>query len=130
MFDVLALIAVIVAALGVINTLTMSVLERTREIGMLRALGMTRWQVVRMILAEAAVVGVMGGVFGMVYGLFLSQVFIGAANATQGFRLSSIVPVQALVAGLFIGIVVSQVAALLPARRAARLEVIEAIQFE
>ncbi len=130
MFDVLALIAVIVAALGVINTLTMSVLERTREIGMLRGLGMTRWQVVRMILAEAAVVGVMGGVFGMVYGLFLSEVFIGAANTTQGFRLSSTVPVQALVAGLLIGIVVSQVAALLPARRAARLEVIEAIQFE
>jgi putative ABC transport system permease protein len=130
MFDVLALIAVIVAVLGVINTLTMSVLERTREIGMLRGLGMTRWQVVRMILAEAAVVGVMGGVFGMVYGLFLSQVFIGAANTTQGFRLSSIVPVQALVAGLLIGIVASQVAALLPARRAARLEVIEAIQYE
>ncbi len=130
MFDVLALIAVIVAALGVINTLTMSVLERTREIGMLRGVGMTRWQVVRMILAEAAVVGVMGGVFGMVYGLFLSQVFIGAANATQGFRLTSIIPVQALVAGLFIGIIVSQVAALLPARRAARLEVIEAIQYE
>jgi len=130
MFDVLGFIAVIVAALGVINTLTMSVLERTREIGMLRGLGMTRWQVIRMILAEAAVVGVMGGVFGMVYGLFMSQVFIGAANATQGYRLSSIIPVQALFLGLFIGIIISQVAALLPARRGARLEVIEAIQFE
>jgi len=130
MFDVLGLIAMIVAALGVINTLTMSVFERTREIGMLRGVGMTRWQVVRMILAEAAVVGAMGGVFGMVYGLFLSQVFIGAANTTQGYQLVTMVPVQALIAGLLIGIVVSQVAALLPARRAARLQVIEAIQFE
>jgi putative ABC transport system permease protein len=72
----------------------------------------------------------MGGVFGMVYGLFMSQVFIGAANATQGFRLSSMVPVGALIAGLAIAIVVSQAAALLPARRAARLQVIEALQYE
>ena len=86
MFDVLALIAVIVAALGVINTLTMSVLERTREIGMLRGVGMTRWQVVKMILAEAGTVGVMGGVFGVVYGLFMSRLFIGGANVTQGYR--------------------------------------------
>lgn len=130
MFDVLAIIAVIVAALGVINTLTMSVLERTREIGMLRGVGMTRLQVVKMILAEAGTVGVMGGVFGVVYGLFMSRLFIGGANITQGYQLSQVVPVQGLVAGLVIAIVVSQVAALMPARRAARLEVIEALQFE
>jgi putative ABC transport system permease protein len=130
MFDVLGLIAVIVASLGVINTLMMSVLERTREIGMLRGVGMTRWQVVKMILSEAAVVGVMGGAFGMVYGLFMSQVFIGASNTIMGYQLPSVLPVLALVAGLFIAIVISQLAALLPARRGARLEVIEALQFE
>ncbi|HNS50779.1 MAG TPA: FtsX-like permease family protein [Anaerolineae bacterium] len=130
MFDVLAIIAVIVAALGVINTLTMSVLERTREIGMLRGVGMTRWQVVKMILAEAGTVGVMGGVFGVVYGLFMSRLFIGGANITQGYQLSPVIPTQGLIAGLVIAIVVSQVAALMPASRAARLEVIEALQFE
>jgi putative ABC transport system permease protein len=130
MFDVLALIAVIVAALGVINTLTMSVLERTREIGMLRGVGMTRWQVAKMILAEAGAVGVMGGVLGLVYGLFMSRLFIGGANITQGYRLSQVIPVQGIVAGFIIAIVVSQLAALLPARRAARLQVIEALQFE
>ncbi|MFN2218607.1 MAG: FtsX-like permease family protein [Anaerolineae bacterium] len=130
MFDVLALIAVIVAALGVINTLTMSVLERTREIGMLRGMGMTRWQVVRMILAEAATVGVMGGAFGVAYGLFMSRVFIGGANLTQGYRLAHSFPVDALVAAFAIALVISQFAAAWPARRAARLEVIEAIQFE
>jgi putative ABC transport system permease protein len=130
MFDVLAFIAVIVAALGVINTLMMSVLERTREIGMLRGVGMTRWQVVKLVLAEAAIIGVMGGVFAIVYGLFLSQIFIGGANTMQGYQLATIIPKQALVAGLFIAIIVSQVAALLPAFRAARLEVIEALQFE
>src|SRR5690606_31039535 len=53
MFDVLGLLSVVVAALGVLNTLTMSVLERTREIGMLRSMGMTRAQVVKMVLSEA-----------------------------------------------------------------------------
>ncbi len=53
MFDVMALIAIVVGSLGVVNTLTMSVIERTREIGMLRAIGMTRSQVIRMVLAEA-----------------------------------------------------------------------------
>ncbi len=130
MFDVLALIAVIVAALGVINTLTMSVLERTREIGMLRGVGMARWQVVKMILAEAGTVGVMGGVFGMGYGLFMSRVFIGGANATQGYRLVPVIPLDALLVGLAIALIISQLAAVWPARRASTLQVIEAIQFE
>ncbi len=130
MFDVLGLIAVIVAALGVINTLTMSVLERTREIGMLRGVGMTRWQVVKMILSEAGTVGVMGGVFGLVYGLFMSRLFIGGANMTQGYQLTQVTPIQGLVLGFVIALVVSQLAALMPARRGATLQVIEALQFE
>jgi hypothetical protein len=72
----------------------------------------------------------MRGVLGTVYGLFLFQVFVGAANATEGFQSLSILPMQALVAGLFIGIIVSQMAALLTASRGALLEVIQAIQFE
>jgi putative ABC transport system permease protein len=130
MFDVLALIAVIVAALGVINTLTMSVMERTREIGMLRGMGMTRWQVVRMILAEAGTVGVMGGVFGLAYGLFMSRIFVGGANLTQGYRLEHSFPLNALAAGFAIALIISQLAAVWPARRAASLVVVEAIQFE
>jgi putative ABC transport system permease protein len=130
MFDVLAFIAVIVAALGVINTLTMSVLERTREIGMLRGMGMTRWQVVRMILAEAATVGVMGGAFGLAYGLFMSRIFVGGANLMQGYRLAHSFPVDALVAAFAIALIISQLAAAWPARRAASLVVVEAIQYE
>ena len=65
MFDVMALISIVVGSLGVVNTLTMSVIERTQEIGMLRAIGMTRSQIVRMVLAEAGLMGVIGGVFGV-----------------------------------------------------------------
>jgi putative ABC transport system permease protein len=97
---------------------------------MLRGMGMTRWQIVRMILAEAGTVGVMGGVFGLAYGLFMSRVFIGGANMTQGYRLAHSFPMDALLVGFAIALIISQVAAVWPARRAARLEVVEAIQFE
>ena len=65
LFDVLSWIAVIVASLGVVNTLLMNVMERTRELGMLRGVGMTRSQVVKMILAEAGVIGTIGGRWGL-----------------------------------------------------------------
>jgi putative ABC transport system permease protein len=130
LFDVLALIAMIVGSLGVINTLTMNVLERTQEIGMLRSLGMTRWQVAKMILAEAGMMGFAGGAFGLFFGLLMSRVVLQAMNAVTGYELSYVLPVQGVVVGLVIALVVSQLAALWPARRAAGINIIEAIQFE
>jgi len=130
LFDVLALIAMIVAALGVVNTLTMNVLERTREIGMLRSLGMTRRQVGKMILAEAGMMGLIGGVFGLLFGLFMSRLFLMAIAATQGYELTYVLPTQGILASLFIALIVSQLAAAWPAWRAARIRIIEALQFE
>ncbi len=130
MFDVLALIAMIVAALGVVNTLMMNVLERTREIGMLRSLGMTRRQVAKMILAEAGLIGIIGGVFGLGFGLFLSRLILTAANAIQGYDLTYVLPKEGIVISLFIALITSQIAAIWPARRAAGIRIIEAIQFE
>jgi putative ABC transport system permease protein len=130
MFDVLALIAMIVAAFGIVNTLTMNVLERTREIGMLRSLGMTRWQIGKMLLAEAGTMGVIGGVFGLVFGLLLSRTLLDSINAMTGYGLSFVLPVDGIIVGLVLSLVVSQLAALWPARRAARLRIIDAIQFE
>ena len=130
LFDVLALIAMIVAALGVVNTLMMNVLERTREIGMLRGIGMTRWQVSKMILAEAGMMGLIGGMFGLVLGLFQSRLFLIAANNSQGYGLTYVLPTQGILIGFLIALVVSQLAAIWPARRAASLRIIEAIQFE
>jgi putative ABC transport system permease protein len=130
MFDVLALIAMIVAALGVVNTLTMNVVERTREIGMLRSLGMTRNQVMKMILAEAGLMGAVGGVMGLALGLLMSRTVLSSMNSMAGFSLTYVFSAEGFVVGLVIALVVSQLAALWPARRAARLRVIEAIQFE
>lgn len=130
MFDVLALIAMIVAAFGIVNTLTMNVLERTREIGVLRSLGMTRWQIGKMLLAEAGTMGVIGGVFGLVFGLLLSRTLLNSINAMTGYGLSFVLPIDGIIVGLVLSLVVSQLAALWPARRAARLRIIDAIQFE
>ena len=130
LFDVLAFIAMIVASLGVVNTMTMNVLERTRELGMLRSLGMTRWQMTKMILAEALLIGVIGGGLGLLFGLFQSRVVISTVNSTAGYDLTYILPTQGIIVSLFIALFVSQLAAILPAARAARLRIIEAIQFE
>jgi putative ABC transport system permease protein len=130
MFDVLALISMIVAALGVVNTLTMNVVERTREIGMLRSLGMTRRQVAKMILAEAGMMGVGGGVLGIAIGLLMAQTVISSMNTMAGFSMGYVISPQGVIVGFVVAVVVSQLAALWPARRAAQLRVIEAIQFE
>jgi putative ABC transport system permease protein len=130
LFTVLSSIAVVVASLGVVNTLLMNVMERTREIGMLRAVGMTRWQVIKMILAESAVMGLLGGALGIVVGMALARVFIVGANSTQGYNLAYQMPLKALLFAVAVSLGVSQIAALWPSRRAARLHIIEALQYE
>jgi len=129
-FDVLALIAVIVAALGIVNTLTMNVLERTQEIGMLRSVGMTRRQVARMILAEAGMMGLVGAVFGLLGGLVLTATILRAINVSTSYELDFVWPVRSILVSLFIALVVSQLAAVWPARRASSMPIVAAIQFE
>jgi putative ABC transport system permease protein len=130
MFDVLGIIAVMIAALGVVNTLTMSVIERTREIGMLRSIGMTRFQVVKMVLAEAGLLGIIGGLMGLVFGVLLTKIFLTSMTAMSGYSLDLIIPSRTVVTAVIVALVVSQLAALLPALRAARTPVLEAIHYE
>ncbi len=130
MFDVLALIAMIVAFLGISNTLTMNVLERTQEIGMLRSIGLTWQQVLGMILAEAGALGLLGGVLGIVFGLFLSRLFLASMAAMSGYSLNFVLPWPRVVAGLIVSIIVSHLAAILPARRATQVRILDAIRFE
>jgi putative ABC transport system permease protein len=130
LFDVLGLIGVIIAALGVVNTLMMNVFERQREIGGLRSLGMTRAQVARMVLAESGAMGIIGGLFGTVFGFFLSKVFLLGLEVIGGYTVNYNMPPAALLISLAIALVVSQGAALYPAWRAATVRIIEAIQHE
>ena len=130
LFDVMSIITMIVAALGVINTLTMNVVERTREIGMLRSLGMTRRQIAKMILAEAGMMGIVGGVLGLLFGILMARTVLSSMNRMAGLRLEFTLPLGGVIVSLAIALVISQLAALWPARRAARVRIIEAIQFE
>jgi putative ABC transport system permease protein len=130
LFDVIGLIGIVVAALGVVNTLMMNVVERRREIGGLRSLGLTRWQTVKMILAEAATLGAIGGAFGLGFGYVLSQVFVRSLNEMAGYAIGFVFTLEPYLAGAAIALVVSQTAALYPAWRAAGVNIVEAIKHE
>lgn len=127
LFDALAIIAVIIAALGIVNTLTMNVVERVREIGVLRATGMTRRQVRQMIVVEAGVLGVVGAFLGVVVGLLAGAVLVVAGG---GFSGPLELPIGAIALAGFLGVAVSMAAAYYPARVASSMSIVRAVQFE
>jgi hypothetical protein len=100
------------------------------QLSMLRSIGLTRRQVLFMILAEAGMMGMIGGALGLVFGIVLTRIFLLSMTAMSGYKITYSIPVQAAVVGFAIAFVVSQLAALMPARRAARLQVLEAIHYE
>jgi putative ABC transport system permease protein len=130
MFDVMAIIAMLVGALGVVNTLTMNVAERIQEIGLLRSIGLTRGQTLVMVLAESLLMGLIGGVLGLAFGILLTRIFLWSMTAMSGYKINFVMPVMAVAAGLVIALLVSQLAAIFPARRAARTRILDAIHYE
>jgi putative ABC transport system permease protein len=120
-------LSVIISLFGVVNTLVLSVFERTRELGMLRAVGMTRRQVRRMIRHESIVTAMIGAALGIAVGFFLAILTTHALSG-EGFVLS--IPWTTIMAFVIGTIVAGILAAVLPARRAARLNVLEALQYE
>jgi putative ABC transport system permease protein len=130
LFDAIVVVAIIVGALGVVNTMTMSVLERSREIGMLRSVGMTRTQVTWMVLAEAAAMGVIAAVFGVGAGVWLSHVMVSGMSQGTGWNISYVFPTASLYVSIVIALVVSQIAAIYPTWRAVKTVIVETIQHE
>jgi putative ABC transport system permease protein len=122
---VLLALSIIVSLFGIINTLVLSVFERTREIGMLRAVGTTRWQVRLMITLESVVTSLMGAAIGIALGIVLAVLLIARVD----FLVLSW-PIGSLLLFAVAAIVVGLIAAILPARRAAKLNVLEALQYE
>jgi putative ABC transport system permease protein len=128
-FNAIILMAVIVSLLGVINTLAMSVIERTREIGVLRALGSSRWLVRKSLLDESLLITLAGAIVGVVSGLVIGAAWIaGLGDLMPG--ISFRFPVGATVTVAVIAVVLGSLAAILPARRAARIDVIRALTYE
>jgi putative ABC transport system permease protein len=124
---VLLALSVIVSLFGIVNTLVLTVFERTREIGMLRAVGLTRRQTRRMIRHESIVTSLIGAALGIVVGFFLA-ILVTHALSSEGVVFA--VPYVSIVYFVIAAIVVGIVAAIWPARRAARLNVLEALQYE
>ena len=122
---VLLALSVLVSVFGIVNTLVLTVFERTRELGMLRAIGMTRRQVRRMIRHESVITSLIGAVIGIVLGLVLAALLIARVS-----EISFYAPFAQLVIFVVAAIVVGIVAAIFPARRASRLNPLEALQYE
>ncbi|WP_163552061.1 ABC transporter permease [Candidatus Frankia alpina] len=122
---VLLALAVIIALFGIVNTLTLSVIERTREIGLLRAVGMSRGQMRAMVVMESTIISVFGAVLGVAVGSIFGWA-LTKALASQGINTFAY-PVPTIVLVIIVGIVLGILAAVFPARRAARMDVLRAI---
>jgi putative ABC transport system permease protein len=118
-------LAIIVSLFGIVNTLVLSISERTRELGMLRAIGTSRKQVKRVIRWEAVITALIGGVLGVFMGVVLAVLF---TQPLDDFTLS--IPVPSLIIVLILAGVAGVGASVLPARRAAKLDVLEALAYE
>jgi putative ABC transport system permease protein len=122
---VLLALSIIVSLFGIVNTLVLTVFERTREIGMLRAIGMTRRQIRRMIRQESVITALIGAAIGIVLGIVLATLLI--------YRIDFIVfafPTAQIILFVIVAVLVGILAAIFPARRAARLDPLRAIAYE
>ena len=118
-------LAIIVSLFGIVNTLVLSITERTRELGMLRAIGTSRRQVRKMIRYEAIITAMLGGILGAVLGVVLALL---VSQPLDDFKLA--IPFGSLIVLLILSAVAGVFAAVLPARRASKLDVLEALAYE
>jgi len=128
MIQVLLGLSILIAVLGVVNTLALSVLERTRELGLLRAIGLSRMATMRMVTVEAVVITVFGALLGLAVGVGLGSAVVKGL-ADEGLK-DIVLPWQQMGIYLVVGAVVGVLAAVLPAIKAARTNVLNAIAYE
>jgi putative ABC transport system permease protein len=132
---VFGLIALIVAAIGMFNTLTITLLERTREIGILKALGITDKAIRRLFLTESAMIGLLGGIAGILLGLLtdliISRIFGALASIYQGGNVQLFqYPHYFLLSMVLYPTLLALVTGLYPANRAAKLSSLDALRYE
>ena len=126
-FYVLLALAIVISLLGIVTTLALSIHERTRELGMLRAVGMSRRQVRRLVRYEAVITALIGAVLGTILGVIFATL-VSRPLADEGFELSY--PIGTLFVLLVLAALAGVLAAIWPARRAAKLDVLRALAYE
>lgn len=136
----IAAISLLVGAIGIANTMFMSVMERTKQIGVLKALGTTNSEVIRLFLTESATMGLIGGLVGIFLGFIASGIFsevgfraIQSAQQAQGVRMatmSTLITPELVIFSLGFSIIIGAISGILPARSAAKLQPIEALRYE
>ncbi|MCU0307609.1 MAG: FtsX-like permease family protein, partial [Thermoleophilia bacterium] len=126
--DGLLLMSVIIALIGIINTLSLSILERRRELGLLRVVGMTDRRVQRMVRLESILIALLGTVSGLVLGTFVGWALIRTIDRLSEAGIGFSPPLRALLLVLVAGVLLGFLASLIPARRSTRLEVLDAIK--
>ena len=124
---VLLAFSVVVSLFGMVNTLVLSVFERTRELGMLRTIGMTRRQARRMIRHESIITALIGAALGLPLGIFLAML---VTQALSQYDIAISIPIQELAGFTLVAILAGLGAAIMPARRASRLDVLDALHYE
>ena len=117
------------ALVAMVNTLAINVIERTREIGMLRALGSSRGMIRGMILAESLMLAILGTGLGILIGLWMGYVLVGAMNV-GGFVMRYEFPYVGILIGIAVGLIFGVLAALIPARQAAKMDIVSALRYE
>lgn len=116
--------------IAMLNTLAIGVIERTREIGMLRAIGATRKQVRRTIMTEALLLAALGTAFGLLGGVYLGYVIVLGLSASGLYPIAYSFPLAGILAAIAIGLIFGVIAALVPARQAAGMNIIRALRYE
>lgn len=123
----LLLMSVVIALIGIVNTMSLSILERRRELGLLRIIGMTDKRVRRMVTLESVLIALLGTVGGLVLGLVMSLLLVLSLDRLSDASITPSIPWLELVGILVVGIGLGVLAALMPARRSTRMEVLDAI---
>ena len=126
----IAAISLVVAGISVINTMTISVMERTREIGVMKALGAKSRDVLMMFLTESLLTGLIGGVAGVVFGVFLGHIASTVLTFTMNVSLTSVPSLEVGIIGIVFAVITGTLSGFYPSRKASKLAPVEALRYE
>jgi putative ABC transport system permease protein len=126
----IASIALVVASIGIMNTMLTSVMERTREIGIMKAIGATNKDVLFIFIMEGILISIIGGVAGIILGVFGSKALSTILTSSFGGALNPVITTSTVVLAILVAILVGMLSSLYPARKAAKMSPIEAVRYE